>query len=350
VSTAAAPTVGIVVLNWNGWPNLRECLGLLRQLDYGSFRIVVVDNGSDDDSAARLGVWVQDPTSAANGKPLHLIEYSEAEAARGGIPEHETRLAELPPPDAVVLIRLPHNRGFAAGNNVGLRYLLARRIPYALLLNNDVAVEPGLLRELVGCLEERPDCAGVAPKILHHDDHSRILFAGGRLKLWQARAIHLGRFASDGPRWRGVHLTEHLTGCCALFRSEFLAQAGLLDEDFFFGQEDVALSCTARRLGWRLAVQLDARVYHGESSSLANRASLAVYYYNKYRLLLLRKHGSAAERLVGFAFLGASRLAKFPLAALRGRGAMVRAELCAYRDFVAGRLADWDRDRAQRRQ
>jgi hypothetical protein len=347
VSAAATPTVGVVVLNWNGWPNLRECLGLLLRLDYPSFRVVVVDNGSDDDSAAQLEAWVQDPASAEHGKSLRVVEYGEEEAARGGNPEQEARLAELPSPDAVILIRLPHNLGFAAGNNVGLRYLLARRVPYALLLNNDVAVEPGLLRALVGSLEERPDCAGVAPKILHHDDHSRILFAGGRLKLWQARAVHLGRFASDGPRWRGVHPTEHLTGCCALFRTEFLAQAGLLDEDFFFGQEDVALSCIARRLGWRLAVHLDAHVFHGESSSLADRAALAVYYYNKYRLLLLRKHGSAAERLVGFVFLGASRLAKFPLAALRGRGAMVRAELCAYRDFVAGRLADYDRSRAR---
>jgi GT2 family glycosyltransferase len=200
---------------------------------------------------------------------------------------------------------------------------------------------------LVTCLEDQPRWAGVAPKVLQRADPGRILYAGGKLRLWQARAAHRGRFASDGSRWRGIRTTEHLSACCALFRTEFLRDAGLLDEAFFFGQEDVALSCVARRQGWRLGVQLDARVVHDEGYSLASRPSASIYYYAKYRLLLLTKHGSRLQIPAGFLFLGLSRPVKFALEVLRGRSHLVKAEIRGYRDYFAGRLAKYDREQAR---
>src|SRR5438552_1228619 len=46
--------VCIIVLNWNGWQDTLECLESLRRLDYPNFRVLVVDNGSTDDSVERF--------------------------------------------------------------------------------------------------------------------------------------------------------------------------------------------------------------------------------------------------------------------------------------------------------
>jgi hypothetical protein len=243
----------------------------------------------------------------------------------------------------LVLIDAGTNLGFAAGANLGLRYALSRGYPQVLFLNNDVTLEPGAVAALDASLARHPTWAGVAPKVLDRGAPERILYAGGRVCLWQARATHIGRFAADSPAWAGERATGHLTLCCALYRAEFLRAAGLLDEDFFFGQEDVALSCLAQRLGWRLGVQLDAKVVHNEGHSLEDQPATSVYYYAKYRVLLLTKYGAWWQIITGTVFLIATRLPKFAWLMLRGRARLVRAELRGYRDALAGRFGDYDR-------
>jgi GT2 family glycosyltransferase len=358
VATGRAwPRVAIVVLNWNGWNDTIECLEALQHSDYPDYRVIVVDNGSTDVSIARIHQWASGELPVASAlvpydatpKPAHCVEYTPAQAEAGGLEPQEAELAALPSARGLVLIEIPANLGFAAGNNVALTYALALGFPYVLLLNNDVVIERDTLRTLVLCLEEHSDWAAVAPKVLKRADPSRILYAGGALRLWQARAIHLGRSARDGPTWVGARTTGHVSACCALYRGDFLRDAGLLDEDFFFGQEDVALSCIARKHRWLLGVQLDARVIHNEGHSLEGRPAASAYYYAKYRVLLLTKYGSRLNVLTGLLFLALSRLVKFPLAILRGWADLVKAEIRGYRDYFAGKLADYDRQRANAR-
>jgi GT2 family glycosyltransferase len=348
------PRVAIVVLNWNGWLDTVECLEALQQLDYPDYQIIVVDNGSVDASVARIRQWARGELPVASAlvpydaasKPVHCVEYAPAQAEHGGNERREDELQSVPAARRLVLVEAGANLGFSAGNNAALRYALARGFQCVLLVNNDVVVERDVLGALVSCLEEHPDWAGVAPKVLQRANPGCILYAGGALRLWQARAVHLGRSAPDGPRWSGSRATGHVSACCALFRAGFLQEAGLLDEEFFFGQEDVALSCVARERGWGLGVQLDARVVHNEGHSLEAQPATPVYYYAKYRLLLLKKHGSRLQILMGLLFLAASRFRKFAFALLRGRRDLVNAEVRGYRDFFAGKLAGYDRERA----
>ena len=81
VSPAVWPSVGIVLLNWNGWQDTLECLRSLRRMDYRACRILIVDNGSTDDSVTQL---------------------------KKACPE-------------LNIIETHRNLGFAAGNNVGIR-------------------------------------------------------------------------------------------------------------------------------------------------------------------------------------------------------------------------------------
>lgn len=330
----------MVILNWNGFEDTRRCVGNVLAQAYPAFRAVVVDNGSGDRSPVRLLRWAAE-------RGVEVAAYARPEGEAGGVEAAERALAGLPGSRTLVVVENGANLGFAAGTNVGLRYALARGFAAVLVVNNDVDLATDRLARLAATLEAHPTWAAVAPKIVDPSD-GRILYAGGRLALWQARAVHLGRGRRDGPRWSGVRETGHVTAGCALYRSSFLRQAGLFDEDFFFGHEDAALSTVARRSGWRLGVDLECVVTHREGSSLVDRPAASVYYFNKYRLVLLGKHASAPEKAAAFAFLAVTRPPKLALRWLSGRADLARAEASAFVDWMGGRLAADDRRRAAR--
>jgi hypothetical protein len=73
---AKSPLVAISVLNWNGWQDTLECLRSIRALDYPHYLMIVVDNGSRNDSVARIKEWAM-----RNFGDLHIIvEYSAGPA------------------------------------------------------------------------------------------------------------------------------------------------------------------------------------------------------------------------------------------------------------------------------
>lgn len=345
VTVSPPGRAAVVVLNWNGGAALLDCLESVRRSDYPDFATILADNGSHDGSPTLAAAWAN--ARQAGGEDVRYVRYDRAQAEAGGDPEAEARLSAVPASGRLAVIEIGANLGYAAGNNVALKYAVARGFQYVMLLNNDAAVEPATLGALVASLERHPEWAGVAPKVVAASDPRRILYAGGEIKLWQARGVHLGRNRSDGPRWSGVRQTRHLSGCCALYRTGFLRDAGLLDEEFFFGHEDVALSLVAAERGATFGVDLGVRATHAEGGSLG-RSSRSVYYYNKYRLLLVRKHANGWEAMVAGAFLVTSRLGKFVFLLITGRPGRIRAEARSYLDFFAGRLAAFDRAQANK--
>ena len=118
------PKVGIILLNWNSYDHSSNCIQSLQQCDYPNFEIILVDNGSMDESGNLL---------KANFPHINLI--------------------------ASVT-----NEGFAAGNNRGFEYAIQHDFPYAMMLNNDVFVEPDFLSKLVEYMESRPSVGAIQPK------------------------------------------------------------------------------------------------------------------------------------------------------------------------------------------
>ena len=168
--------VYIILVNWNGWRDTLECLESVFRNNYHSFRVVVCDNDSQDGSLGYIKAWADNkldsfvpPASKLSylswppvAKPVAYAEYSREEAERGGDFDDDTPLT---------LIRNGGNLGFAGGNNVGLRYALARGdFEYVWLLNNDTVVDPGALTRLVERMEQQPSVGMCGSTIrLYHD-------------------------------------------------------------------------------------------------------------------------------------------------------------------------------------
>lgn len=350
------PKVAIIVLNWNGWRDTIECLESLQRLTYPNYQIIVVDNGSTDDSVERIKAWARgeipveskffkcDPDT----KPVQWIEYDREAAEEGGIAQEEKRITGLPPNRRLVIIRVEKNLGFAGGNNVGIKYALRKKFEYIGLLNNDTVVEPKFLALLIATLEKDPNCVAISPKILHYAEPTKIWWAGGKIQPWTGRSSYIGHGQPDGPQWRSVRRVDAFSGCCFVARSSAFQRLGLLDEDMFFGGEEFAYGCVAKKQKLSICVNLDSRIYHKWGSSWRHEqegttSPFVVYYARKSWLVRVRKYGSFCEKLSMYSLYMLGLPYKFVVFLSQGKPSLWVAELRAIRDFLMGRYGDWDR-------
>jgi GT2 family glycosyltransferase len=245
--TRGPVAVSVVVLNWNRAELLLECLESLVAQRFRSFEVIVVDQGSRDDSAARV-------------------------RARFG--------------EAVRLLVNPENLGFAEGCNLGIRAAQGRWIA---LLNNDAAADPRWLEELVKAGESRPRIGMVASRILGRLERDRIDNVGVAV---YPDGMNRGRARNerDGGLYEAGFPVLLPSGCACLLRREMLDETGLFDRSFFAYSEDTDLSLRGRLLGWRCVFAPRAAVYHRYSSTAGKVSSLKVFYAERNRIWLLLRY------------------------------------------------------------
>jgi GT2 family glycosyltransferase len=241
------PSVTCVLLNWNGGRDTVACLDALRKSIYPNMRIVVVDNGSVDDSVARI-------------RRAH---------------------------PSLSILESDRNLGFAGGNNIGIRYALAHGSQYVWLLNNDTEPAPDALSELVARMEKDPH-TGAAASICYFMDAPEAVqvWAGTQVNLWIGYARNATTPQTDD--W-----FQSLYGASLLISGEALRDAGLLDEGFFLYWEETEFCLRLRKCGWRLVAAPGSRVLHHVNASTSGNSSARDRYFTASGLRILRLHSPA---------------------------------------------------------
>ena len=276
--------VSVVVVNWNRRQLLQACLeSLARQRD-AVFEVIVVDNGSTDDS----------------------MEMLERDFPEGG----RLRLK---------LIRNAGNRGFCAANNQGMA---AAEGEFVALLNNDAEADPNWLAALARAFGGRPDVGMAAAKILVHEDPRRIDKAG---HLMYPDGQNRGRGSGELDQGQYDRMEETLwpDGCAAMYRHAMLDQIGGFDEDFFAYGDDAELGLRARIAGWRCLYLPDAVVRHHRGASLGLTSRRRLMLIERNRVLLAVKLFPWSLLWMNPAYFLARVAAGF-WAAVRGRGELRR--------------------------
>jgi len=303
----------IAVLNSNSAYETVECLESLLDSTYHNFAIMVVDNGSKDDSVARLFAWAADPRDKPPG-----FRYYAASGLNDG--------SDLPDGcPSLCIIETGKNAGFSGGNNIAIRWALQRGAPYILLLNNDTVVEADFLGKLLEGVEPtRAAIAGCA--IYEYDCRDRVWFAGGRFRWWRSHMV------KDWParnRPETPFDTDWVTGCCMLVRRDVFENIGLLDERAFLYGEDVDFCWRAAKSGFRRVVVPQAKIYHKVGASVRRDSAMGLYHFSKSRLYFHRKHHSTASHLVFLTLYLCSRIIKCLAWARRGRVDLIQATIRA---------------------
>lgn len=243
------PKVFVIILNYNGMDVLKRCLLSVFKSEYPNLEIVLVDNNSTDGSL--------EMAKSTFSKPI--------------------------------FIRNEENLGFAAGNNVGIRFALERMADFVVLLNNDTEVEKDFLEKLVAMALRQPE-AGILSPVIFDGNTRQIWFAGGQLNWWTMKAKH-----ETAARTEEFYETDFITGCAMLVRKEVFREIGLLDEDYFLYWEDADFSWRARKAGFKLGVVSDSWVYHFEKSERKREQKL--YWLVISGLIFFKKNASFFKKM-----------------------------------------------------
>jgi hypothetical protein len=287
------PKVAISILNWNGWQDTLECLESVRRLQYTNYLIIVVDNGSWNDSVERIRAWGKQ----ALPDQVAFVEYTRETALSGGIPSSEAQLDAAESPNRLVLIRNEENLGFAGGNNVAIRYALERRgaADYVLFLNNDAVLEPACLTELVAA--GRKADAGIVGAVRRDRPRGELRFAGRDEKYVLARLFFPALFS----RSRDLHHVEAdffpspwAWGGAMAVRAETLvavhkAKGRYLDPALFLYYDEAEFCWAARAEGYKVVVARKAGAYHKGRGSTGGRFNPLFCYYNYRNRILVAK-------------------------------------------------------------
>ena len=297
---AIAPRLGVVLVNWRRAADTLECLESLLRSDI-PLRVVVVDNASDDGSVETILRWAagDEPAPVASpamaylstpplGKPLTVRHLSAAEAATA-----------MPDEAAVTVIDAGGNLGFAAGNNIGMAFLLrAAAIDYVWLLNNDTVVEPEAAAAVLARLDATYN-VGMCGTVVRYYFRPDTLQAlnGHRFSLWTgaSRGIGSGQPARQpfDPA-RVARETDFVLGASLAVSRPFVATIGPMTEAYFLYFEEV--DWVFRNRGrFATAFAHGAVVFHKEGGSIGSsgvrgqRSPLSDYYLTRSRLGFIRR-------------------------------------------------------------
>lgn len=300
-----APKVYMVLVNWNGWADTIECLESVFRQDYPNYRVVVCDNASLDGSLNHLEAWAagRAPYVPPQDSPLrHLTTPALSKPLDFLVLDHQSAEQGVHGADpALLLVDGGGNLGFAGGNNVGMRYALARGdADYIWLLNNDTVIEPDCLTRMVRRLRDHPGPATCGSRILFYADPNVVqALGGGRFNRWTAISSQsLGRFLPADQAVDTAAIERQLSyivGCSWLLPRSYLVDVGLMDERYFLYYEEVDW---VLRAGGRYALCYadDARVYHKEGSSIGTPTGarpsslLSDFYIFRNKLWITRRH------------------------------------------------------------
>ncbi|TSC96069.1 MAG: hypothetical protein Athens101410_222 [Parcubacteria group bacterium Athens1014_10] len=238
--------IAIIILNWNGLENTKECLNSLKKVNYSNFKIILVDNGSENNE----------------GKILKN-EYG----------------------DFITLIQNKKNLGFAEGNNVGIEKALENpEIKYILCLNNDTTVEIDFIEKALEKFNN-PEIGMMAPKTMNYYKKNEIDNFGIQ-------------FTKSGLSFNIKNNNSRLfcpCGAAAFYSRELLEELKrrdgyYFDPDFFAYAEDLDLGFRARLLGFECLFAENSIIYHKGSASTKAMSDLAVYHTYRNIIWVLTKN------------------------------------------------------------
>lgn len=220
--------VAVILLNYNSAADCAKCVSFLKRQKNVELEIIIVDN---------------------------LSQPKDVEAVK--------ILCES---ESCTLLLNDRNKGYSAGNNIGLRYAADKGYQYALIANPDMEFpQSDYITSMIEAIEQNDDIVVCGSDIRTpegvHQNPKASLKRDWRSSFWWVKALLRKKTNSDIPDWVGdpstSHLCQCLNGCCIMLRMNFIRQIGFLDENtFLYGEEPI--------LGRQVELADKKMYYYGE--------------------------------------------------------------------------------------
>ena len=293
--------VYIILINYKNWVDTAECLESLLKLDYPNYQIIIVDNSEDEKEISYLidffkrnfSTWVE-PTNPLRDKSIPPFEreipFIYLRERSNGNFVFEEKNVENEKEAKVILIKAKENRGFAAGNNIAIKYAFSKNdFEYVWILNNDTVVDKQSLKNMVDYMKKNKDVGILGSKIvLYFQPDYLQLAGGGNFSKFLKRAKHFGR-EDPANTWEKEVELDHVIGASMFVRKEVLEKE-LMDEDFFMYVEETEWCTRVKKRGYKLIYFPKSVVFHKESVTIGKKNPAFFYYNTRNSLLFLKKH------------------------------------------------------------
>jgi len=211
--------VTIAVITYNGEHLLKECLSAIKSQDYPSYEIMMVDNNSTDRSVAFV---------------------------REKFPE-------------VKMLQMRENRGPSPARNVAIREANTR---YIFLVDDDAVLASDCLKILMNAVDEFPEVAIWAPRVLYYDKRDIIQFDGARLHYIGEAINNNADIQTEDALEKNPYHIQTAGGVAYLVDKEKAIYIGLFDEDYFFGKTDTEFTFRLTLSCFKCICVPQAIVYH----------------------------------------------------------------------------------------
>jgi GT2 family glycosyltransferase len=287
METILPPKVYIIILNYNGWEDTIECLESVLKNDYVNYQIIVIDNASPNNSMQHIIDWAEGNqdikyntntkysaklrhlTQPFEPKPLPYYFYSADTLSQDDSTIKQTTNQRK----SIIFIQSAENRGFANGNNIGIKYALKKNdFSYIWLLNNDTVIERDTLSVLIKYAEKNK--IGVCGSILkNYNKPMETVACGGKINRFLGTSKHL----LDEKNSKNPKEIDYVIGASFLIAKKVINTIGMLPEDYFLYYEDTDYCFNATKNKFTLGIALDSIVYHkiGASTGGASKNEFA---------------------------------------------------------------------------
>ena len=274
--------VYIVILNYKKWKDLVECLESVLHSSYKHYTIFVIDNNSENNSLEHLMDWAKN--DSYDFSALYRFTYEKLERP---IPHayftdkdlsHTIDFSKIP---RLNFIQNTTNRGFAAGNNLIIQYLLEQNA-YIWLLNPDMIVKKNTLSELVNFAGFQTFKSIVGAVVKLYSDLNRVHLYGGAKINFNSATVNLIKREKD------ILHVDFVCGGSMFVHASHFKELGLLPEDYFLYWEEAEWCYRAKKKGYRLQICTTA-VCYDKISTTVGKGFLADYYYTRNGLLFVSK-------------------------------------------------------------
>lgn len=264
----AKARLGIIILNYNTPDSCLECIKSIMDTIQGDYHIYLVDNNSKD---ASLRIFYD--------------TYGQS--------------------DHVTIISEKQNRGYAAGNNVGLAKAIADGCQYLMISNSDIIFLDSSIQILLDFLITQADAGMVVPSIMNRKGQNTTMLRKSATKLWHL-IIYTTFLKHYLKRLRSKVIIQHekignptkvevVSGCCMLIKKELLDEIGLLDENTFLFSEEYILERKVSQTSYHTYYVPNSKVFHNHGVSTNQNLNFAyiksvesILYYAKVYLKLSR--------------------------------------------------------------
>ena len=247
------PFVIVVTLNYNGKKHLGYFLRNALKIKYSNYEIVVVDNGSSDNS-------------------IDFLENNFGE---------------------INLIKLSKNYGYSSGFNKGINYAINKGADYILITNNDVLLHRDIIKEGVKLAETNDRIGYLGGKVFDLNTNRKFQYAGGRFMLDNRLTPSRGRGEYDNGQYEDVEYFDFMDDVCVLVKSRMVEEIGAYDDDFFFDWEETEWNSRIINSGYKIVYNPKMLAWHRKHGSTSgNRFSeIPEKYHWRGKILFYFKTG-----------------------------------------------------------